>query len=245
MGEALAEEAMVRNWRRYAVYIVPEAGSDLARWGAAWLGWDPEAGAPRGHPVIAGLPRLAAELTAEPRRYGFHGTLVAPFRMAGGRSEAELTAVLGDLAGAVEAFEVPLRLEALGTFLALVPARPVPALSALAAAAVIGLERFRAPLMRAERERRIAAGLTPRQQGLMQSWGYPWVLDAYEYHMTLTGQLPAADFAAVRAALERALEPMLATPLRVADLALFVEGEAGYFHLVRRFPLRQPDAERP
>lgn len=236
---------MVRNWRRYAVYVVPETGSDLAKWGAAWLGWDPDAGEARGHPVIAGLPRLAGELTAEPRRYGFHGTLVAPFRMAGGRDEDELAAVLGDLAGAVEAFDVPLRLAALGPFLALVPDGPAPALSALAAASVIGLERFRAPLMRAERERRVAAGLSARQRALLEAWGYPYVLDAFEFHMTLTGPLPSSDHGSVRAALERALDPMLATPLRVADVALVVEGEDGFFHVVKRFALRSPESERP
>ena len=48
---------------------------------------------------------------------------------------------------------------------------------------------YRAPLSAADRERRIKAKLSPRQIELMDQWGYPYVLDEYRFHMTLTGAL--------------------------------------------------------
>ena len=47
------------NWRRHAIYFAPPAGSALARFGAAWLGWDAEAGAAVAAIDLPGLPRRA------------------------------------------------------------------------------------------------------------------------------------------------------------------------------------------
>ena len=78
------------DWRRQAIYFAPPAGSPLARFGAAWLGWDPEAGAEVEGLPVAGLPLPREALVAAPRRYGFHATLKPPFRLAAGRDAAGL-----------------------------------------------------------------------------------------------------------------------------------------------------------
>src|SRR5690625_3806511 len=36
--------ALMTRFRRYAIYWAPPAGSDLARFGASWLGWDADLG---------------------------------------------------------------------------------------------------------------------------------------------------------------------------------------------------------
>ncbi len=41
-----------------------------------------------------------------------------------------------------------------------------------------------------ELQRRRAANLTPRQEFLLMHWGYPYVLDEFRFHMTLTRRLP-------------------------------------------------------
>ena len=79
---------------RFAVYYAPEPGP-LADFGAAWLGWDATAGSARAHPDIAGLPRPVAEITQTPRKYGFHGTVKPPFRLAPGSTPEALAADLG------------------------------------------------------------------------------------------------------------------------------------------------------
>ncbi|MGL6208804.1 MAG: DUF1045 domain-containing protein, partial [Paracoccaceae bacterium] len=66
---------------RYAIYYAPETG-DLADFTAAWLGWDPVLGQAVPHPQIEGRPHAVADLTATPRKYGFHGTIKPPFHLA-------------------------------------------------------------------------------------------------------------------------------------------------------------------
>ena len=45
----------MRRIRRYGVYVAPEAGGELARFGASWLGWDAATGEEVVHPRIDGL----------------------------------------------------------------------------------------------------------------------------------------------------------------------------------------------
>ncbi len=78
---------------RYAVYFVPPACSDLYRFGARLLGYDCYSGEDLGHPPDIGLDAPAwEELTHEPRQYGFHATLKAPFRLLSPFSETDLVA---------------------------------------------------------------------------------------------------------------------------------------------------------
>ncbi len=225
-------------WERYAVYILPKPGP-LAEFGAAWLGWDVAAGAACPHPAIAGLPRPVGALTATPRRYGFHGTAKAPFRLADGTTEDELARAVEALA----ASHAPVRLEGLalarlGRFLALRPEGDGTGLAALAAAAVEGLDRFRAPASWAELAKRRAAGLSRRQEELLQRWGYPYTHDQFHFHITLTGRLAPPELDRVEAALTPVLEPLLPRPFVIDDLALLGSDRDGRFHLIARFPLR-------
>ena len=69
------------EWRlRVAVYYAPQPEDALFAEGAAWLGRNPEKGAPVPQPDIPNI----AEATAEPRLYGFHATLKPPMRLAEG-----------------------------------------------------------------------------------------------------------------------------------------------------------------
>ena len=66
--------------KRYAVYYAPQARG-FAMAAASWLGWDLLAGRTVAQPV---LPVPLADWTAEPRKYGFQGTLKPPFRLIEG-----------------------------------------------------------------------------------------------------------------------------------------------------------------
>jgi putative phosphonate metabolism protein len=179
---------------RYALYFVPAAASALYRFGAAVLGYDCFNGADV--PALDDLPFRADEwrdLVAAARRYGFHATLKAPFRLAAGFDEAALIRACADFArgtATVPAFAPVVRL--LGDFVAIVPADRNDDLDRLAAACVRDFDHFRAPLDTADRERRHAAGLGPRQAEYFERWGYPYVFEDFRFHMTLTGALPAA-----------------------------------------------------
>ncbi len=77
-------------------------------------------------------------------------------------------------------------------------------LQAFAAKCLEGFDFFRAPLSAADRERRTNSQLTRRQLELLDRWGYPYVLDEYRFHMTLTGPLPKQERDFFRFNLERA-----------------------------------------
>lgn len=110
-------------------------------------------------------------------------------------------------------------------------------LGALAAAAVEGLDGFRAPADAAETARRMAAGLTPAQAALLARWGYPFVMSEFRFHITLTSPLTQAERDAVAAVLAPRLGPLLPRPFEIADLCLMGEDDGGRFHLLARHPL--------
>jgi putative phosphonate metabolism protein len=222
------------DYRRFAVYYTPPPGA-LAEFGAGWLGWDVAAGCrvPRGLDVEG-----AEEITATPRRYGFHATLKPPFRLADGRTVAELEAALAALAGATQPVRgARLHLERLGPFLALVPASDHAPFSALGDALVRGLDAFRLPPSEAEVARRRAAGLTQAQDAHLMRWGYPYVLDEFYFHMTLSGRLDPATAARVETALAPVLARVVPDPFAIHDVTLAGEDEDGYFHEIHRYTL--------
>lgn len=224
---------------RYAIYFAPEARSPLAEFGAAWLGWDIETGEERAHPPIKELPVSVSQITSTPRKYGFHGTLKPPFRLAQGATQEGLVAEVKDFAARHQAFEMPpLRLASLGKFLALTLSSPSQDLRDLAFACVAHFDGFRAPLTDVELVKRRATGLSPRQEVLLCDWGYPYVDDEFRFHLTLSGALGPELLAEVLASLDPVLAPLCREPVAVREVCLCGEATDGRFHIVRRFPLR-------
>lgn len=213
---------------RFAIYFAPAEGSRLADLGRRWLG---EAGT-EGHtpPTIPGLSAAyLARLTRSPRHYGFHATLKPPFRLAPGRAGVELAQALDAFAAETPPVDLPaLEVAALGRFLALVPGAPCLALDSLAATCVRHFDPFRAPPPPEETLRRRAAGLSDRQDELLRRWGYPYVMEEFRFHLTLTGPIDDPDDrASVKAYLEALAAPACAEPARIDALTLFWQPDSG------------------
>lgn len=223
--------------QRYAIYYAPARGS-FADFTAKWLGWDAANGQAVGHPAIDGLPLPVAELTETPRKYGFHGTIKPPFHLARGTSLAGLQAAVAALAARRAPVALPgLQLVDLHGFVALTPQGDTAALAALAADVVMSLDPFRAPPSAQEIARRRPDQLSERQRALLADWGYPYVMDQFQFHLTLTGSLTPADSAATLRALRPHLDPLLPRPFMLADLALFGQDGDGMFRILHRYPL--------
>ncbi|MEM6759468.1 MAG: DUF1045 domain-containing protein [Pseudomonadota bacterium] len=222
-------------FQRYAVYYTPAPESALAAFGAAWLGWDSATGRAVAHPEAS--VDIDA-VTQTPRKYGFHGTIKPPFRLAKGTKEKMLDDALATLCANAEPVTLAaLKLAALGRFLALVPAGDVAALSALAARVVQELDPFRAPLTKDELARRQSGHLSDAQQAMLRRWGYPHVMDQFRFHMTLTGRLDAAAREAVVEALVAPLTQLRLAPYTLSGLTLLGEDRAGRFHQISRHRL--------
>ena len=277
--------------RRFAIYAAPGAGSAdaaaalLREQAEQWLGRS-VTGEPVAPGVPAGWTREAVDaITVSARRYGFHGTLKAPFHLAPGRTPEELDTALTHFAAAHERVLIPrLRVARLGGFFALVSgagamreleeaagARVVAEarvsgrggvvtgagaageggvteagvmaeaaeLHALADKVVIGFDGFRARPTEVELARRDPASLTPRQRELLQAWGYPYVLDEFRFHLTVTDRIPAVRQSTVQRTLTDWFAASLGATVPVDAVALFTEAEPGApFVLQAVYPLR-------
>jgi len=225
---------------RYAVYFAPAEAALLWQAGCRWLGRDPRSGAELLQPDVDGWPaERVAQITASPRMYGFHATLKPPFRLAEGQTLEQLGAAIQLLAARIQAFAVPqLSVASLDGFLALRPAAYDAKLGALADACVTELDGFRRPPPPEELSHRRAARLSPRQAELLAQFGYPYVLDQFRFHMTLTELLPRTEANLLGPWLRHYFAAAVAMPLCCEDLCLFVQdGPGEAFRLLQRFPL--------
>lgn len=226
---------------RYALYFAPRPQTQLHALGSAWLGRDAFTGASLRQPET-----LTQDLTADACRYGFHATLKPPFTLADGIEAEALASACERFAAAQPAFGVQLKVSLLDDFLALVPAGDAALLAALAARCVEGFERFRKPASPAERQKRRQAGLSPRQDANLERWGYPYVLEDFRFHITLSGRLPSQHAGSLMEAARAHFAPSLAGPAAIDALTLFREAVPGEpFAALHQFPFRQPAAEAP
>jgi putative phosphonate metabolism protein len=189
---------------RFAIYFVPAPQTALYRFGSAVLGCDCYTGERRAHPADLGVSEAEWEtLTREPRTYGFHATLKAPFRLRPEADQADLIAEVRGLAAAQRPIPtIEPMVELIAGFVAIVPRTASPALTQLAADCVTALDRFRLPMTPQERSRRLAGGLSVPQIAYLDRYGYPYVLDEFRFHMTLTGRIAPERRGAIRALLE-------------------------------------------
>lgn len=226
---------------RYAIYYAPRPEDGLATQANQWLGRNAETGELLAQRTT--FPFTAdwlANLTADPRLYGFHGTLKAPMVLQEGMSESDLLSAMGAFAASRRPFVVPsVQLTCLSGFMALVPAQPCEMLQDLADSCVIEFDEFRRPAGEAELARRRAVGLSARQESLLQRWGYPYVLEEWRFHLTLTRRLAdETERASVMELLRRRFAGYLERPLAVKDVCLFRQAAPGRpFTVQARFAL--------
>ncbi|MGD9293376.1 MAG: DUF1045 domain-containing protein [Roseobacter sp.] len=220
------------SYTRFAVYYLPPDGP-LAEFGATWLGWDVARGRMVDQFTVPGI----CDITMTPRKYGFHGTLKPPFRLRAGCDVVQLRSALADLAGGCASAQCDtLQVSRLGSFLALTLVGDTSGIAGIAATCVRELDGFRAPPGEEELIRRRKAGLTDRQDALLARWGYPYVMEEFRFHLTLTGRLPKDAIRNWEEHVRRHL-PALPSPFVMDTIALVGEREDGCFELIQRYAL--------
>jgi putative phosphonate metabolism protein len=229
------------NYPRYAIYHAPAPASDLDRFGAELLGYDAFAGEDLPFPqdVLEAAPDWH-DLTSDPRKYGFHATLKAPFSLAPGKTYAELFAACAAFAATPRT--IPVIKPVVGSisgFIAVIPAEPPPELIELAADCVREFDGFRAPLTEADRARRNPAQLTATQREHLDRWGYPYVMEEFRFHMTLTGRLGRERREPILAMLKARFAALELATLAIDRIAIFrQESAASRFRIVGQWELR-------
>jgi len=225
---------------RFGLYYAPPVTSELWRRAAIWLGRDAANSAELEADIGGFDPERRHAVTQQARRYGFHATLKAPMGLDGKLEGKDLDRALKAWAGAQAPVSIGrLHIAPLGRFLALLPVTQTEALTDFAAAVVEDFDGFRAPLSAADRQRRHEnLRLSAHQAELLERFGYPYVLDQFLFHMTLSDQLPPDELAPVRAAAEVWFAPVLGEDVLLDRLVLFREAEPGApFLRVRDYPL--------
>jgi putative phosphonate metabolism protein len=226
---------------RYAIYYAPAPGTELDRFGAALLGYDAYTGSELAFPD--GVLQMAPDwrdLTQDPRKYGFHATLKAPFSLASDQTEVALVAACEAFAGTPR--PIPLIkpvVDSISGFIAVMPGKPSAELELLAADCTRDFDPFRAPLTPEDRERRNPSKLTPRQRERLERWGYPYVMEDFRFHMTLTGRLPDQRREPILAMLRHRFSAIGLDTLAIDRIALFHQDNAqARFRIVNHWELR-------
>jgi len=181
-------------------------------------------------PFPADASRVAPDwrdVTADPRKYGFHGTLKAPMALAPGRTEAELVAACAAFAGKARPMpSIRPVVDSISGFIAVIPTEPVGALQQLAADCVREFDDFRAPMTAEDRARRRPDKLTERQRDYLDRWGYPYVMEEFRFHMTLTGRLDAERRGPILEMLRARFAALDLETLAIDRIALFKQDDA-------------------
>lgn len=215
---------------RYAIYFAPAKDSPWWRFGAGWLGRDEVLNTPLAAPAPQQLDADTLHaITAAPRRYGFHATLKAPFCLKDGCTFDDLLTRLQALAETLKPLALgPLQASTLGDFVALLPVSSPPVLQDLATCCVTELDDLRAPLTEAEHARRRATPLDARELALLERYGYPYVLERFRLHFSLTGPVePSTAEATIQAVAAPVARLNSGTPLVLDRLCLFAEPSPG------------------
>ncbi|WP_420402457.1 DUF1045 domain-containing protein [Nisaea sp.] len=224
---------------RYAIYFAPDANTLLHRFGSAWLGRDAISGEVLEQPALDGFDAETQKaLTATARNYGFHATLKPPFRLKAGLTAEDLMDEAVRFSADRAAFEINLVARNLSGFLALMQKESKAAMRELAADCVRDFDPLRALPDDAELEKRRAAGLSSQQELMLQRWGYPYVMNEFRFHMTLSKRI--GDDGEREALLHEILKhgaEAIATPVRIDAISVFrQENRTSPFQRLAHFP---------
>ena len=227
---------------RCAIYFVPPADDPLSVAAAQWLRRDIYSGG-KASCVIEGLTDADhAFLTALPRRFGFHATLKAPFRLAEGRTLHDLERQLDNFCDRLPPIVLGVKIALIGNFFAVVATGPEPDLDFLAARVVTEFDAFRSQLTEIDLAKRDVSRLTGRQLAHLMNWGYPHVFDQFRFHMTLTGPIDHLERDHVATVLAHHFGELAERPLSIGQLVLAIEPEPNaplLVHSTHQFGVRR------
>ena len=221
---------------RVAVYAAPRPGTAWHRLAAEWMGYDPVTGRTVRRTDVLPIDELAG-LTATAAAYGFHATLRSPFALADGVGVADVLGAVDRVAAELGPTAPPLEIGRIAGFAAFLPTRDHEALAAIERACVIGLDPVVRPLDKEGLARRRRAGLSPRQDELLVRWGYPYVLDEFRFHMTLTRPLDDTEAERVLSAARDHFGALDGSAFPLDDLVVLTQRDGAPFVELTRLAL--------
>jgi hypothetical protein len=210
---------------RHAIYYVPPVSTLWWEMGSRWL--SNSLGTLDTISEFDGIDRSRRErLIRKPAVYGWHATLVAPFQLRAGRNPEEFSERLWTVAAHQRPFELKVRAGLLSGFAAILPeSTSTTHIDELARTVVTQCEEFRAPLTLNEFQRRRKSIRDPRELEHLERWGYPYVLDRYRFHMTLTDRLTPLEAESVLTSWNQIVARL--GPLLIAEFSWCIQSQSG------------------
>jgi hypothetical protein len=213
---------------RYAIYFIPSADSPTYQRVSAWLGYSilqeqtlSQRELPADLHEFRGFTRHAA-------LYGCHATLKPPFRLRAGLKEKHLLKIFKHFCRICRPIRCSgLRVDSIGRFLALTQSKNSKKLDELATDCVQTFDLFRDEISEAGFNKRQPEKLSPNQLKMLQQWGYPFVLDEFRFHITLSDPLPESSLSACKKALNNFLLPTFSDSFVIDSLSLCHQAHAG------------------
>ncbi len=223
---------MRERFQRYAIYWTPLPETAMAEFGALWFG---------GFETFGLAPELAARATRAPAVYGLHATLKAPFRLKDDVAPEALRDALENFCPNRRAPAAGrLKLGHYQRYLTLMLNGNEAEVDWLAAECVTHFDKFRAPFDEEEDTREEMDDLSPQETAFLREFGYPYVLSAFRFHISLAGPLESAELDEVESALEPHLASFMSEPFQIQDLSLLGEPRSGdVFEVISRRGLGQ------
>jgi len=206
---------------RYAIYFVPSADEEYYQRISQWLGYSIHTGRPVSQTELSPTLQPFTGFTRHARMYGCHATLKPPFRLKPNLKEKQLVKIFKHFSRLFPPIQCSgLQIENIGRFVALTLTDECPRLHELATDCVQTFDLFRDDLTPAEFNKRQPERLSPNQLLMLKQWGYPFVIDEFRFHITLSDPLPESSLAACKKALIDDLSPIPSRPFILDSISL-------------------------
>lgn len=230
---------------RYAIYYAPDRGSELDRFGSRWLGRSAWSGREVPFFFCEGVRKERLEqITCEPRHYGFHATLKPPFQLKRSLTREQLLEEMERFVQNQTPFTLPvLQVNRIGKFIALSPQKDNRQLQSLGDGCVKAFDYFRAPPSKEELKKRQIPLLSSSQRNILNQWGYPFLMEEYRFHLTLTGKIDDEnELQLIQSKIEPIIAPYLRAPQILDSISLFYQPAASMpFKIIEQFRFPSSD----
>lgn len=210
---------------RYAIYYTPPRNSRLESAGIHWLGRTPLRYGQPPHDIPEGFFKQEYyKIIEAPRWYGFHGTIRAPFELAKHVTPKTFVEEIRNICASHTPFKLSgLSISCFGGFLALTPATACPELLKLHSDLIRRLDHLRPQLSRFDLKRHLDKQLSERQERLLRRFGYPFVLEEFKFHMTLTGTIEDKVRRSYKEKMEHILNPYLTESIPINEVTVYMQ----------------------
>lgn len=167
-------------------------------------------------------PERLGELTKWRRTHGLHSVLKPSFQLNPSASLESLVETAHFFAANLEPVEIPqLEINIIGKFIALAPTIPSRRIVEVVSQCVRAFNGYRLPLMIDLNVRYIRNKLTVNQSRMLKHWGYPFVMEEYQFFIPLTDRIEDdKDRNKKTKALAKLSNPTFAYPMSINALTV-------------------------